>query len=233
MNSEGYNLYYTPGDAVDLADYKILIENGIDVTSQFFKSSFPKEFDIYFHPSRSSLEKAWQIDWNMPNFTSQCWMVASGVSTKLDMIAPKRWDSLACEHQYSDLVATQNLITHELVHVFHGQHNASPDFSDVSGIDWFVEGLAVYVSGQCDSTRISEVIEAVKRNSIPQTLDQFWTGNLKYGLSGTVVMYLDQKYGQDQLRGVIQHNHIDHLLSDLSTTSEEILNGWKTWIINQ
>ncbi|MFZ4520792.1 MAG: hypothetical protein ACOYNC_03750 [Bacteroidales bacterium] len=48
----------------------------------------------------------------------------------------------SCEHVYSEKLKTQQIITHELVNVYHGQLNAGPDFSDVSGIDWFVEGLA-------------------------------------------------------------------------------------------
>lgn len=66
---------------------------------------------------------------------------------------------------------TQQLITHELVHVYHGQLNASPDFSNVEGIDWFVEGLATYASGQCDSLRISEIKKAISGNKIPNGLD--------------------------------------------------------------
>ena len=60
------------------------------------------------------------------------------------------------------------MITHELIHVYHGQLNVSPDFSNTEGIDWFIEGLATYASGQCDSMRISEVKVAIENNKIPQ-----------------------------------------------------------------
>lgn len=83
-------------------------------------------------------------------------MVASGIATKLDMISPKMWDKESCEHQYAE-TKKHNSSLHELVHVYHGQLNASPDFSNVEGIDWFVEGLATYASGQCDSLRIAEI----------------------------------------------------------------------------
>ena len=166
----------------------------------------------------------------MPDFKSQCWMVASGIADKLDIISPKMWDNLACEHIYSNTIKTQNLITHELIHVFHGQQNKSPDFSDVTGIDWFVEGLATYASGQCDSIRILEVKEALIDNKIPESLDKFWTGNLRYGLSGTVVMYLDNKYGREKLTSLLKYNTIEDLLYSLETTESDIMRGWKKYI---
>ncbi|MBV6480055.1 MAG: hypothetical protein HGGPFJEG_02869 [Ignavibacteria bacterium] len=223
----GYSLYYTTLDKQDIVEYKAYFVAGKKTVEDFFQNSFKNDFSIYIHPSRSSLDSAWQKDWNMPDFKSQCWMVASGVSNKLDIISPKKWDSLACEHSYSDSIKTLRLITHELVHVYHGQQNKSPDFSDVTGIDWFVEGLAVYASGQCDSVRISEVKKAISENRIPETLDKFWTGNLKYGLSGTVVLYLDKKFGREQIISLLNFNNIEELLNTLNTTEFEIMNGWR------
>jgi hypothetical protein len=100
-------------------------------------------------------------------------MVASGIAAKLDMISPKLWDKQSCEHIYSETTHPQQLITHELVHVYHGQLNVSPDFSNVEGIDWLVEGLATFASGQCDALRIAEVKKAINENKIPKSLDDF------------------------------------------------------------
>ncbi|MEZ5024287.1 MAG: hypothetical protein R2728_13680 [Chitinophagales bacterium] len=196
----------------------------------FFQAKYNQDFGIYVHPNRASLDKAWQKDWNMPDFTSQCWMVASGVADKLDIISPKMWESLACEHTFANTIKTQNLITHELVHVFHGQLNESRDFSDVTGIDWLVEGLATYASGQCDSVRISQVKTALLKNEVPEILDQFWTGSLKYGLSGSVVMYLDDKYGREKLTSLLKYNDIKDVLNSLATTESEIMDGWRKYM---
>lgn len=227
---KGYTIYYTSKDNKNIKEYKTYFEKGKKLVEDFFQSSYKYDFNIYIHPTRESLDSSWQKDWNMPDFKSQCWMVASGVADKLDIISPKLWDTLACEHIYSDTIKTQNLITHELVHVFHGQHNKSPDFSDASGIDWFIEGLATYASGQCDSIRIVEVQKALLDNKIPETLNKFWTGNLRYGLSGTVVMYLDNKYGRKKLTSLLKYNNIKEALNSLETTESEIMNGWKKYI---
>ena len=227
---KGYMIYYTSNDNLNIKEYKIYFEKGKKSVTDFFQSSYKNNFNIYIHPTRASLDSSWQKDWNMPNFKSQCWMVASGIADKLDIISPKMWDSLACEHIYSNTIKTQNLITHELIHVFHGQQNKSPDFSDVTGIDWFVEGLATYASGQCDSIRILEVKKALLDNKIPESLNKFWTGNLKYGLSGTVVMYLDNKYGREKLTSLLEYNNIQEVLDSLETTESEIMNEWKKYI---
>lgn len=228
----GYSLFYTTSDEQSITDYKVFFETGKRTVEEFFQGSFNNDFNIYIHPSRISLDSTWQKDWNMPTFKSQCWMVASGVSNKLDIVSPKKWDSLACEHSYSNSIKTQRLITHELVHVYHGQQNKSPDFSDVSGIDWFIEGLAVYASGQCDSIRISEVKKGIKENAIPETLNKFWSGKLKYGQSGTVVMFLDNKYGREMLISLLSYNDISEIMIQLKTTEEEILKDWKRYMEN-
>ncbi len=227
---KGYTLSYTAADENNVKDYKRFIDKGIVSVKKFFDASYKKEFTVFIHPSRHSLDSTWQIDWKMPAFRSECWMVASGVATKLDMISPKLWDKLACDHIYSETEKTQQLITHELFHIFHGQFNSSPDFTDTEGIDWFVEGLATYASGQCDSSRIKEVKKAIADNKIPASLDKFWTGKIKYGLSGSVVMYIDQKYGRTKLKELLPFNKKSQILSLLNITETELLDQWKEFI---
>ncbi|WP_299366678.1 hypothetical protein [Winogradskyella sp.] len=227
---EGYALCYTDMDRANISEYQSYFEKGKTSVEKFFSNPFKTDFSIYIHPSRKSLDSTWQKNWNMPNFKSQCWMVASGVSNQLDIISPKKWESLACEHIYSDSTKTQNLITHELVHVYHGQYNVSPDFSDVVGIDWFVEGLAVYASGQCDSIRIKDVKSALSEGEIPEKLANFWSGKLKYGLSGTLVMYLDKAYGREQLISLLTYNNLKEITETLGVTEDDMLSGWKTFM---
>jgi hypothetical protein len=115
--------------------------------------------------------------------------------------------------------------------VFHGQRNASPDFSNTEGINWFIEGLATYASGQCDSLRISEVKRAISENKIPVSLDDFWTGKIKYGLSGSVVMYIDKIYGRAMLIKLLPFNKKEDLLKTLNITEPDLLNDWKKFML--
>jgi hypothetical protein len=202
------------------------LDLGIHQVRSFFKSPYKNYFEVRLHPGRKSLDNQWQKDWNMPDFKSECWMVASGVGSQLDLISPKNWENESCDHTYKDKRATQHLLTHELVHVYHGQYNSSHDFSNVTGLDWFVEGLATYVSGQCDSSRLSEVKREVIDHKIPKTLDQYWTGNLKYGLSGSMVMYIDKTYGRKKIIKLLQINSLAGLLRELNTSEEVLISGW-------
>jgi hypothetical protein len=228
---DGFTMNYTGSEKKNTQDYFKLINEGRKTVQSFFKNSYKNDFEVFIHPNRHSLDSTWQKDWNMPDFKSECWMVASGVAARMDMISPKLWNSEACEHDYSNSLKTQQLITHELVHVYHGQLNPSPDFSNVTGIDWFVEGLATYASGQCDSVRMSEVKKAIEENNVPPGLDQFWTGKLKYGLSGSLVMFVDEKYGRAKLTELLKTDNLPVLLLSLNTDEAELIDSWKTNIL--
>lgn len=225
-----YQIHYPTSQQADIAEYERQLESGIRSVQTFFGTPFANGFSVFVHPTRQSLDSAWQKDWNMPDFKSECWMVASGIATKLDIIAPRQWDRLSCEHKYADREKTQQLITHELVHVYHGQHNGSPDFSAVEGIDWLVEGLATYVSGQCDPSRISGVKKRVAEHLVPAGVDDFWKGNDKYGLSGTLVMYVDHQYGRQKLISLLPFTNKAAVLASLGITESTLLAGWQSYI---
>lgn len=157
-------------------------------------------------------------------------MVASGVATKLDLLSPAQWKEEACEHTYEDKAKSQQLITHELVHVFHGQWNKSPDFSEVEQLDWWVEGLATYASGQCDQQRMDEVRRALTENNVPSTLDKFWSGKNRYGQSGSVILYIDQHYGRKKLIELLPLTKKTELLATLNVSEEQLLKDWKNFV---
>jgi hypothetical protein len=226
----GYALYYSGLDESNKSDYTHLINSGIISAENFFKTPFAKSFDVYVHPNRKSLEAQWQKDWGIPDFKSECWMVASGVATKLDLISPIQWEKEACEHSYSDKMKTQQLITHELFHVFHGQLNPSPEFTAVEGIDWLVEGFATYASGQLDENRMNEIRKAIAESKIPSSLDDFWKGNLRYGLSGSVVSYIDQHYGRAKLYDLLKLTTKKQVLESLKLDEAKLIDQWKAFV---
>ncbi len=227
---KNYDLFYQKVDEVNKPDYVTFIDNGIHSVKDFFSDPYKNRFDIYIHPNRRSLDSQWRKDWNMPDFRSECWMVASGVANKLDIISPKIWDTGSCEHSYANKTETQQIITHELFHVYHGQFNASPDFSNVDTLDWFVEGLATYASGQCTAQRIAEVKSLVITDKASKALINFWKGKLRYGLSGSLVMYIDSIYGRQKLKELLQYNKNSAVLASLNITEEELLKGWKKYV---
>lgn len=225
--NKNYKLHY---DAIDQEQAKQIghwLDQGQKDIHQFFGSDFKQNFDVYLFSERDSLDKQWQKDWNMPDFKSQCWMVASGIAHRLDILSPRVWETQACEHQSKDTVATQKLIVHELVHVFHGQHNPSPTFENVENIDWLVEGLAVYASGQLDEDRYERAKAFMQGEEGPNKLADIWKGEHKYGLAGTLIKFIDDTYGRKTLIQLIGHTKADEVLQVLAITEEELIKQWK------
>lgn len=224
---KAYSVYYREADKKDLADYNKLFKKGTGEVKSFFKSDFNKHFRVYIHPHRKSLDSSWQKDWNMPDFKSECWMVASGMASRVDLISPAVWKQESCEHDYRDKTETQRLITHELVHVYHAQRNPSPDFSELAGLDWFAEGLANYASGQLTIEKLETVRRAIRENKIPSSLDDFWKGPIRYQLSGSVIRYIDNKWGREKLITLLSGISKTELLSALSISEVQLIRDWK------
>ena len=99
---KGYDLVYTTADRENTREYNHLLKGGMDRVTGFFSAAYRERFTVAIHPNRQSLDSTWQKDWAMPEFTSQCWMVASGTAFKLDIISPKTWDTSSCEHHYHE-----------------------------------------------------------------------------------------------------------------------------------
>ena len=228
-----YIIHYTDSDAGIFMSLKTYLDQGITTVEKYFGKKFPKSFDVYVYPKRSDLDKAWQKAWGIPGFKSQCWMVASGVADKLDILSPSVWKSEACEHNAENKTATKDLIAHELVHVYQGQVNPNPDFAGMDDIGWFVEGLAVFVSGQLTKGRIDRAVKAIKMGDYPQELKNAWSGANKYGFSGLLVSYISSKYGKDKITALLDQSTQKGILSVLSVTEKEFLKNWKNWVLKQ
>ncbi|MBS1976025.1 MAG: hypothetical protein JST46_01565 [Bacteroidetes bacterium] len=225
-----YRLFYKNPDKNGRNQYEELVNEALVKVQQFFGSPMPRTFDVFVHPNRASLDQQWRRDWNMPDFKSECWMVASGIAAKLDLVSPRVWETEACEHHYEDKTKTAQLILHEIVHVYHGQNNPSPDFSEVEGIDWFVEGLATYASGQCDENRMLEVKKGLKSNGLPKSLDQFWQGSTKYGLSGSMVQFIDKEFGRARLAGLMKFRKKQEILDAMGVTEGQLIARWGAYM---
>jgi hypothetical protein len=228
----GFGLSYTLTDKPEIGEYLQMTKAGIEQVQVFFDDTYKKKFGIFIHPHRESIDKQWATDWKIPGYKSECWMVASGIPEKLDLLSPAAWEKESCEHDFHNKTEIQQIITHELIHVFHGQVSNTVDFGDFNGLDWFVEGLATYASGQCDSKRIDEIKEAILKKEIPDSLDDFWKGKLRYGLSGSVVMYLDSFYGRNRLKELLKFKTKEEMLGALQISEGDLLSGWKKYMGN-
>ena len=203
------------------------LDKGISRITSFFGREFANKFQVFLFPNRASLDKQWQTDWGLPGFKAECWMVASGVAQRLDILSPNTWKKETCEHDATDKKEVASLILHELVHVFHGQQNPKPDFTGLDDLSWLIEGVATYASGQLNKRRLESVRKGVADGKAPAALEDFWKGKDKYGLAGSLVKYVDKKYGRFVLFELLGQTDEKSILEILKTDEPGLIEAWK------
>lgn len=157
-------------------------------------------------------------------------MVGSGNAEGLVLLSPNSWQKEACDHDSTDEIAIQRLITHELVHSF--QANALPkkSFDGLDPLEWFVEGLAVYVSGQLQKpSSLPDSAETLKQH-LPSSLVKAHRGRYRYGFSGSLVQYLDVTYGRQILLSLVPVSNIKTFFSKLAVSEGEFLEDWQRYL---
>ena len=139
---------FTPADSGIAAELVGTLDSGRSAVEAFFGGRYRTAFTVRIYPSRAALTAHWARAWGVPDLKTECWMVASGVGDELALLSPRVWGTEACEHAVADTASTRRIFWHELVHVYHGQHNPRPTFDGMDDLGWFVEGVAVLASGQ-------------------------------------------------------------------------------------
>jgi hypothetical protein len=207
-------------------------ESGLLSVEHFFQRPLPHALEVFLFPSRNSADEYWKVLFRDQNFASSCWMVATGVASRLAMLSTTAWPKEACDHDFTDQVEVQRLITHELVHSYHGQHNPFPEFDGLDSIGWFIEGLAVLVSGQLDAKRVQEAKTALAHKA-PASLGEVWSGKHRYGLAGTLVKFVLARRGLGGARQLLAYTRAEQFLSDLGLSESELLERWRQWVLRE
>jgi len=215
-----------PGEAAELEP---LLRAGIAGVESYFGAPFPASFEVLVHADRAAFEASLPPAWGMTS--TECWMVASGTADVLLLLSPQAWRTQACEHDPDDALELQRLLTHELVHVYHGQHNPSPDFTAVSGLDWFVEGVATLASGQLDAERLARARDALAAGRGPARLEDAWRGPERYGFSGALVASLEARLGRAELLALLSATSLDELLGRVGVPETELLERWRAQLL--
>ncbi|HET9864800.1 MAG TPA: hypothetical protein VFP37_15260 [Steroidobacteraceae bacterium] len=208
-----------------------LVSKGRDDVETFFKARFPETIHVTVAASRAGFNQAFPAAWGMSQ--TECWMVGVGVADFLVLLSPSAWAREACDHDPADASELQRIVTHELVHVFHGQRNPSRDFTGAEELGWFIEGLAVLASGQLEAARLARTTEAVRAGDVPKTLNDAWSGPHRYGRAGSIVQYLDEKYGRTTLIALLPLVKQADLLARLGISEQQLLRDWQSWLLSR
>ena len=233
-----YTLHYVAADRTHIAEYESFLAKGIAANEAFFQSPYPKHFDIYIYPDRASFDTGLQKELHQPNYKSPCWVAGVGQYDAIHLLSPARWDTETCEGRYTtyaDKEKTQKLITHELTHVFHGQTIRDHNPDRMKDISWFEEGLAVYVAGQLGPSEIHDVQAALQAHNVPGSLHGIASSNsilLHYSMMGSLVLYIDRTYGRAKLKGLLQFDAQEEILSSLGVTELQFMDGWTQFMLN-
>jgi hypothetical protein len=217
--------YRLTGDGAALRPF---LDRGIAIVQDWFGAPFPASFTVAVFPDRAAFTASFPQEWGMTE--TQCWMVASGVADMLRVLAPSDWRREACEHDPDDATHLGQLLAHELTHVFHGQHNPTRDFTGADEIGWFVEGLAVLVSGQLEQGHRARTVAAVAAGEVPTALAKAWSGPNRYGVSGTMVQYFERLVGRRRLFELLAATDDATLLAATGMTETEFLYSWADFV---
>ena len=223
-----FRLVHPPGEEETAVRLTPLLREAVGLVEDFFGAPFDAPYTVTILPDRAAFEASFPPEWGLAK--TECWMVATGVAEGVRLLSPRIWKQEACEHDPADDAHVRRLLAHELVHVFHGQHNPSPDFLDVTGIDWFVEGLATLASGQLEDPTQLSAREALETGAGPATLAAAWTGRYRYGVSGSLVAFVERELGRARLPELLGATSGEELLDLIGTSEEELLERWRAWV---
>ncbi len=221
-----FELVSQPADAQSARAIEGMLGRGRRAVEAFFGTTFRAPVVVSVLPDRSAFTAWFPEEWGMGE--TACWMVAVGVDERIAILSPRVWGTDACEHDGQDADHVRDVVVHELVHTFHGQHNPTHDFVGAESLGWFLEGLATYASGQLERGHRDRAREAVATGAGPESLATAWSGPYRYGVCGTLVEYLDLTFGRAALCEMLAMTREEELLSLVGVTEEELLAGWRS-----
>lgn len=218
----------SPADSVLTASLQAYAREGARRVEAFFDRPFPRPVLVRVFADREAFDRHLREAWGMNE--SACWMVGGAEEEALVLLSPRVWREEACDHDPGDAEHIRGLLAHELVHVYHMQVNPSSEFDGVEGLDWFVEGLATFASGQLERSHAARAREAVEKGEGPVGLDDAWTGPYRYGVSGSLVAFLVERVERGRLTTLLEATTRDQVLDVVGLSEEELLAEWQGWV---
>lgn len=230
-----YALVVEPADAAVAADVRVEADGAIARIEGFFGAPFVRPFLLWVFGDRARLDAHWGAAWHQPDLHTECWMIGMGLADELSILSPTAWKAEACDHDPAKPSELRGLIAHELVHTYHQQRNptVATDDAAAEAIAWFVEGLAVFVSGQLDDGHLAPARDAIASGAAPTRLADAWSGTYRYGVSGSLVAYVDATWGRAVLIELLAATTPDQILARLGVDEATLLARWQVWVTRE
>lgn len=205
-----------------------LITEAREAVVSFFGEPFSRRFHLVICRARKDFDAAFPSSWEIG--PTEGWMVAAGVSDRLILLDPAVWGSEASGHDPSDSDHVREILVHELTHCYHGQHNPTGDFTGAEEVGWFIEGLAVLVSGQFHRSPRESALRACREGSLPGTLVEAWSGPHRYGVCGSMAAFIDTVHGRDTIVKLLPACGNEDFLDILGLSESAFLADWRAWL---
>ncbi|NIP79570.1 MAG: hypothetical protein GWM90_10270 [Gemmatimonadetes bacterium] len=189
---------------------------------------FPDTVGVRVHGSRDAFTGALRDELGIEE--TACWMVGAAGDHTVHLLSPDVWAEQACEHDARDTEHVRMLVTHEAVHVFHGQLNPAPDLGRLEEIGWFTEGLATYVSGQLAARHAGRAAAALESGPGPARLVDAWSGPDRYGVAGSMIAFIDDAWEPGTLQRLLRATSQQEILDELGTSEAAFLADWRRWV---
>ncbi len=223
FTSEHFVFYSKKQDAEVLeALSKVLESNYIRITSNM-RTRFDSKIYVLIYPDL----KAFHIALNYPDAPD--WVVGAAGKDELKMVSPLNPGSV---HSYPSLMkAIVHEFTHTVVLNFRKQ--------GLVGLpNWLNEGYAYYEAGQLTENEYKTIHSNQLKNKIPswdelKNANPFQFGDMGgYGISATIIDFLVESYGLDNLKQYItEPESVEKIYKmsekDLEHLWREYLKNWK------
>lgn len=204
--------------------------NSEKLITRFFGIGFQKPVDLSLCKDRATFDEHLKRQWGMEK--TERWMVGAAGASKAFFLSPDAWAKEADEHNANDAVEVERIVAHELTHSYHAQNNPSKDLDGMDDMAWFAEGLATYVSGQLDKARL-KLLPKPGEPGFPSSLATIWKGRARYGLAGSLVKYIDGRWGRKGLSRLLIATTNETALKTLGVSENELMDGWKSWLAHR
>jgi hypothetical protein len=225
-SAEGFTLALTQPD---LSLNEFFLDGGTQgrsVVQEFFARSFRLNYVVRVFPDRASLSAYWRDVWRASGLDEGCFTIAAARQEEVTFLSPGAWEKDACGQDPNQSGHVRTVLTHELVHVLH--HQYMPTLGQVAQtMPWFVEGLAVFASGQLRLEYASHVHELVASGYAPTRLADIWTSTWRYELAGSLVAYIDQLIGRQALAGLLTATTEAEVLAATGLAESDLLASWR------
>ncbi|HRF59732.1 MAG TPA: hypothetical protein PLH94_07450 [Fimbriimonadaceae bacterium] len=197
---------------------------GIERVEAFLGTPFAKPFRIVIARDRATFDAELAARWKLP--PTEKWMVGAGGADALVVLSPDRWKAEAVEHDGNSKRELEEIVAHELSHVYHAQRCPKPDFDGMDDMGWFIEGLAVVVSGQLESAHRTAAKRAKEADKLPTKLADCWSGPFRYGVSGSLVRYVEAWKGKATIVRLLSATSNAEAMAILGITEDALLRDW-------